>query len=231
MGYGTTLEKYAVAPPQPSVLVPTDALVISRMDRSDTTVLTQHCIRMGKLDEGVVVGAQQVPEVLRALGLSGGIEWVDDSVLASGMGGIIWYQKPCIRAMHWMLNSKSQSLRVRWPMLLFCMTYAGQFQVWAAPGSRRPNATTPLYHAPLGNIYQDATMCWGSVRVPAFRSDCRKQFEDAVYDTFFTKPNHDQAVRSGGDLFAVWKKAGLKGLMTAQFAPLNKTLGDVIRDF
>lgn len=230
MGYGTAV-KMDLRPAALPVITPCEALVISRVSTTSASILTQHRILDGALDEGRLVGAEQLPEVLRSLGLSGGIDWVDERVLASGMGGIAWYQPGAVRPMYWRLNSTSVTLRVKWPTLVFVMSYAGRFRVFATEDSKRPGPRTPLFHAPLGNIYQDGSMCWGNIPTPGFSARNRNAFESGVYDTYFTKPNHAAAVTNGAeDLFAVWKKAGLKGIKRQQLSPLRENLDSILNE-
>lgn len=234
MNYGTSIHVGSYGSPRPSApkVVPVKALVISSIEGTQRSVLTVHSIRGLKLSEGSVVDQTAVPEIVGSLGLLGGIGWCDDTILACGAAGVVWYRKAAVRPMNWNVNGQHITRRVRWPTLVFRMGFAGTFHVWAVAGDGRPAASAPLYHAPLANIYDNATMCWGTVPVPAFTMESIPAFEAAVFDTFFTKANHGRVLASEDrdDLQSAWKRAGTKGLSAKQMSPFGRTLEAILNE-
>ncbi|MOA32195.1 hypothetical protein D3C78_1533940 [compost metagenome] len=52
------------------------------------------------------------------------------------------------------------------PGLVFIATDGAKFRCFAFTGTDRPSAETPLYFAPLGNVYNDGSFCSGNVQLP-----------------------------------------------------------------
>lgn len=232
MRYGMSYSVCGSSDPQPRAprVLPERALVISQVEGTSRSILSVHNIRDMQLDGGRVVDHTAIPEIVGSLGLLGGLTWCDDSILACGASGVVWYRKACVRPMTWVLNGHRVTRRVRWPTLVFRMGFAGTFHVWATAESRRPTAATALYHAPLGNIFADARMCWGNVPVPAYTMAALPDFESAVYDTAFTHANHPGVLAGGGDLYQAWRKAGAKGLSKGQMSPFKRTLESIFNE-
>ena len=228
MSYGTEIFVGSVGDKVPVKATPESALVITTLRPDHRTLLSYHRIRDGRLDTGTIVGPLQKPGILKSLGLTGGMTWMDDRVLASGPAGTLWYRSAVIRPMHWKINSKSYVLKVKWPTLVFKMLYSGSFQVWALQGDGRPAPSSKLLHAPIGNIHADGDMCWGSVPTPSFTLESRPAFESAVYDTAFTHANHPDVIAGRGDLFHAWRKAGRAGLNPDQMVPTGARLDSVV---
>lgn len=57
-------------------------------------------------------------------------------------------------------------------------------QVWALQGEGRPKADTPLFHAPFFNLYGDARVCMGNVRI-LLPKDCRLMEFISLWEKYF----------------------------------------------
>ncbi|MDN3588229.1 PRTRC system protein B [Pedobacter aquatilis] len=58
-------------------------------------------------------------------------------------------------------------------------------QVWALQGEGRPQADTPLFHAPFFNLYGDARVCMGNVRILLPKDCCLIEFISLWEKYFF----------------------------------------------
>lgn len=79
-----------------------------------------------------------------------------------------------------------------------------RLSIFALKADQRPDGDTVLHHAPVLNMFADASLCWGSVKVPAWRGvDAIPAFEEAAFDSFGTHPNHGTELLFGGGLVAL----------------------------
>lgn len=59
-------------------------------------------------------------------------------------------------------------------------------QVFAIKTTKKPDAKSPLYHAPFFNIYEDGTVCMGTVNID-FEDDCYLEDFIEKWETYFWK--------------------------------------------
>lgn len=218
-------------------VTPTLGLIAHRLGR-DGLVWTAHGFANGVMQAGSPVNAQQRDELIEGMG--GGqhgesVTWVDDSIIATGSRTRIWWRAAMIRPMYFVGGSGTITYRVKWPALVFSVV-DGRFRVFAHAGQARPDQSTPLYHAPLGNFYSDGRMCFGSVRAPSLEREGAAAFEAAVYDTRFSHPNHAGWAKgrgidqSQGSLSRFWaRRDGGRGVTKANLSPANITVGELLR--
>lgn len=225
MSYRTAINlKQAGSTPESVRVEPESALVISRATGVAEPIISQHEIirSSGKhtIARGNVVTLASVMRMLEAQGLRQPMTWCDDTMLAIGNDGFAWHRPSRIAPMWWLVGTDQVSLRVRWPHLIFVVSRAHEFRVYAHAGSDRPKPTDTLYLPPLGNIYDDARLCWGSIKQPQATADARGEFEDAIYKSNFTHPNANVLSKAGAkglrgiagmsgdlpDLFTYWKR-------------------------
>jgi len=69
------------------------------------------------------------------------------------------------------------------PPLLWKASRTG-LQLWALQGEKRPQADTPLFHAPFFNFYRDARVCMGNVRI-AIPKDCSLMEFIRLWEKYF----------------------------------------------
>lgn len=63
-------------------------------------------------------------------------------------------------------EGNDHALDVVWPSLV-ALVVNRRLYLAAIEGDARPDATTPLFHAPLANVYSTCAVCTGSARKPA----------------------------------------------------------------
>lgn len=103
------------------------------------------------------------------------------------------------------LGKKSAS--VPHPALLF-MVVEGTWSVWALSESRRPTLSTPLFHAPYFNVYDDGRICVGSASIPDRLSPSTiPTWESAFFDSEFTHVNgQKKKIAHVNGEYAFWKE-------------------------
>lgn len=253
MSYQTEVQ-IPCAETQRSVHIKPDfAIVISRassgahqIDNRIAPIVTTHRIsaRDGNskplIGPGTVVSPATVKDIFADLGMQQPMSFHDDLVLATGSDGFMWHQPPRTAHMHWLVGSKPARFLVRWPHLLFSVTTTSGLRVYCIAPKGRPKPSDAVYRAPLGNIYDNATLCWGSIQQPERSITHRQQFEDAIYATNFTHANAAVLSRAANaatdpqhrqDLFAYWKSRSGKRPTPVPLSHLvttNLRIGDLL---
>ncbi|BFM45040.1 hypothetical protein CFS9_36810 [Flavobacterium sp. CFS9] len=99
-------------------------------------------------------------------------------------GAVLWYTKPQKRTLHFIESLGIADGRASLPAMIWQATRNG-LRVFAVVGNRRPTENTPLFHAPLLNIYEDGRVCMGSVSIRIKNSASLEEFTGAWEDYFF----------------------------------------------
>ena len=100
-----------------------------------------------------------------------------------------------------LLRIKKQEVMVPLPRLLL-FSNGEDLRVCAVRHRAKLEASTPVYHAPLLNVYDGGTICWGSVKKPRSASihDLdRKAWEVALIESVGTHVNHSHTLTLSGD--------------------------------
>lgn len=129
-------------------------------------------------------------------------EWIEPQVVAQSSAGMAWFVPGSRRVMHVRQHDGNRRQRqgyrpetLIWPSLVLVAT-PGRIAVCATKGKRRPRQDDRAYHAPLGNVYENGSVCLGSAQVPGrAAADDMEGFERAIFDTAFNHFNHDHAWR------------------------------------
>ena len=117
--------------------------------------------------------------------------WLPENLMMLNNKQMVWYVPAKKRPMYIKKKGKVISKVLMWPSLVFRFTSDRKLYVAAYAGSRRPSLDQPLYHAPLWNIYHDSHLCTGSATTTDVISvDAMTIWEDAIFETVFTHPNH-----------------------------------------
>jgi len=128
------------------------------------------------------------------------IEWQDPSILARGMGRMIWWTAPKHRAMFFKASSIANgtfdgNAICPNPGLVFMSTEDALY-VYAFRGAGAPTRETALAQAPFFNVWSQGKVCVGSARVP---SDEQKNdpsaWERFFFGSLFTHPNFGEKDR------------------------------------
>lgn len=168
------------------------------------TMVTAHAVATN--DEGVPIvgpGRPLTPEDEQALlDLLMGreqrepVEILPPSVLYRDRHATIWWLPPMVRPMHLRRHGEGlETITTRWPSLIALVRNRSLYLV-AVEGDQRPTASTPLFHAPLPNLYASTAVCTGSARLPlAMRISDLDGWESVIFDTAFTHTNHQETLR------------------------------------
>jgi len=112
-----------------------------------------------------------------------------ERVLGAGPDFLTWYAPAAKRKMHFLVAGKQDSPDVIWPGLIF-HAYKQTLFLVAYAGKDRPEASSPVFYAPLMNANDDTTLCRGSAVYPTYhRPGSIAAWEQAVFGTAFTHTN------------------------------------------
>lgn len=157
-----------------------------------------------------------------------GLAILPEGVLHAGEDHALWWVPGSIRPM--LLNvygTGRQELNVHWPHLVM-MAYNRRIFVAALADGTRPGPTTPLFHAPLGNIYASSETCLGDCKPPVnSTADSIEEWNAVIFDSAFSHSNHNQAMATG-DVMDYWKKKRRKPVPvpTKSLTPMRLTLAE-----
>ena len=134
------------------------------------------------------------------------------NVLSVGGNHIMWWSPPSRRTYFFNTRSNSENEGVSVgkrcgeafaPGLIFLVNDGGM-SLFAVKGKARPDATTPLFHAPFMNVYESGELCTGSMKKPnSTLADSIAEWEQSFWDAAFSHPNHAKAVNYKGGLHAL----------------------------
>lgn len=131
------------------------------------------------------------------------------NALAVGSELVMWWVPPAYRTFYFQSGDKDGiGQRVGkgfHPGLIFV---AGGHSMWvfAVKGHERPQQDTPLFHAPMMNIYDDGKLCTGSMPLPNESTAVSiAAWTEAFFASAFTHPNHPKALKYKGGLHAFWR--------------------------
>ena len=132
------------------------------------------------------------------------------NVLSVGLEHVVWWSPPGRRT-YFFNTSVADDGRVHvgqrsgmalTPGLVF-VAKRQQMMVFAVKGDERPDASTPLCHAPLMNVYESGKVCTGSMPLPdSTVAASIAKWEEAFWNSNFTHPNHTKPVNYKGGLHA-----------------------------
>lgn len=153
---------------------------------------------------GHAVTQQDVHELMQLLDdpdhNSQGLTLQPVNVLAQSPAALAWYRPPAVRRLWFKgASDKPVAIDAPWPGMVFRANKQGKLHVAALKTRSRPCANTPLFHAPLMNIYRSGLLCNGSATPPTHAGiDTIAAWEAMIDDSFFTHVNHDQTLTLAG---------------------------------
>lgn len=146
-----------------------------------------------------------------------------ECVLGHSSRHLSWYVKGEKRTM-WFIESlgvKNNRFEVQWPNLIFTVL-DNNLHVCTYAGSKRPNASTKLYHAPLMNIYDSTRVCRGNATTPeAMDLESIPDWESVIFDTRFSHINETLPLNTSED------KINGDAAYLEYFTHLSKTQGSI----
>lgn len=97
---------------------------------------------------------------------------------------VLWYTKATERQLYFVNDLEIPSGKAYVPPMLW---YASKSSlcVFALASSRRPSEKTPLYYAPFFNVYENGSVCMGTVTIDIKNSASVEEFTSAWEDYFF----------------------------------------------
>lgn len=111
-----------------------------------------------------------------------------------GKRKLVWYDKAGERVLHG-INKKP--VKAKLPAFVFILD-DDLLSIYATKtGSRRPDLKTPLFHAPLPNVYNDGKVCMGNVKKPGSTieiSDLLLSWGKAFWGSKFTDHLYDDKI-------------------------------------
>jgi len=141
--------------------------------------------------------------------------WRDPRVLASGMGRLLWWEPPQVRAMFFKksgMNPKTFDANgtAATPALVFMAHFEQRkLFVYAIKGTEAPMLQTTLYQAPFFNVWSQGLVCNGNALFPSEEQQANPDaWVAAFFGSLFTHPNFSQKDRlvRGVEPCAFWRK-------------------------
>lgn len=222
-------------------LKPTLAILFHH-DRDRLALVTAHRVLAGKkgaaLDAGRPLGADDEQQILALLdGKAADREmrgWVPSGLLAESGTAVLWFVPGAVRTLLMRDgDAGAVPITVQTPNLVFGLNRKQRLSVCAVANADRPGPDTPVYHAPLPNIYADGTVCYGSSTLPVKEGRAAIDEWNAMFFTnsAFTHANHPHwlAGQVGRDAAGWWrqhasKPAGKRAFPSKLLVPVGATL-------
>jgi PRTRC genetic system protein B len=108
-----------------------------------------------------------------------------------------WWLPAARRPMrHWAGSQRAElaTLDVWWPSLVARATCTS-FRLVALASSERPELATPVFHAPLPNVYASTELCRGEAALPAEEPlRAIPEWNRILFETAFTHVNHPRTL-------------------------------------
>lgn len=145
---------------------------------------------------------------------------------------MVWFTKAKEQELFFVENLNIPNGKAFLPPLLWVANQQS-LKIFALKSNTRPNENTPLFHAPFFNIYEDGSVCMGTVDVKIKHTASLEEFieswENYFFNSYFSHlmNEHDPLK---GNCVNVWKnlieskEAFAKDLLI----PKNKTLKNLL---
>ena len=155
------------------------------------------------------------------------------NIIPSQNGSVLWYTQSQERQMYFVKKLEIPNGKAKIPAMLW-FANKERLSVFALTSDKRPTEKTPLYYAPFFNVYEDGSVCMGTVNIHIKNSasveEFTKSWEDYFFNSYFShlldnyNPINENCVN-------LWKKL----IKTGETFPVgvlkknNKTLKNVLR--
>lgn len=202
----------------------TEALLLYRGD-GNAALATRHVVEDGQIGAGRCLTHEDLARLARELaGGSGGARTILPAhVLYADGARLLWWRPASRRPAFFNTGRKEFDGELRgksalYPALLF-MALPQALWIWALADDARPAAGTPLYRAPVLNVYASGHMCAGTAKLPLELTTDTAPWERAFFETTFTHSNLHGAelTRHPGGHDALWRR--LANPRTKRFDP------------
>ena len=168
----------------------------------------------------------KILKLLTAPRQRGALDLVPDGTLVAEDDHSMWWIPSHVRPMTLFHKGEYITREACWPTLVL-LAYNRSIHLAALPEPTRPDPATPLFHAPLGNVYaRNGEVCLGDC-APA--QTC--QFTDIpewnriIFESAFSHTNHPHAM-TGQDTMSFWarKRKKPRPVPVSALTPMNTTL-------
>ena len=186
--------------------------------------------------EGRPLSPEDEIEVLRLLrprAASDGFRVLPPGLLHHSGSETMWWLPPQRYPMTFSTGKAVTTRNVAWPNLVL-MASQQRLYVAAFKGDQRPTEDTPLFHAPLANVWASAEVCTGNATLP---DTCDVESIDAwtsvLRDSAFSHANHNDVIAGKGkqrrcDPMEWWRSTRAKQFPDSHLLPLRCSLRDFI---
>ena len=162
-----------------------------------------------RLGTGKPVTTSFVRALARELGNKIPLEVLPPQVVCRTEDVVAWWSPAGPRPMFFREGSELGRLDARvmeQPALLWAVSGRGLY-VRALRESNRPDADTPLFHAPYWNVYLDGHVCLGSMRRPEHTTmEVLREWEDGFFGSQFThEAGGGRRIDYKGGVVGLWK--------------------------
>ena len=235
-------------------IAPHTALILSQISNGgDVSMLVaQHKLYQAsgqlRMGSGEIIGPERIAQIVAMLDESAARhaseQFLPARVIAHGADMIAWHVPGKRRPMFFATDAEGPvSMQVSWPSLLF-LARGNRLWLAALDSDARPDADTPLYHAPLMNHDARNGLCFGNAERPARASlETMAIFETAVFKSNFSHCNggnhlryrhlnSDRQSACNSTHLAFYRsveKRRLKRVPARHLLPLNKTVADFLK--
>jgi PRTRC genetic system protein B len=149
----------------------------------------------------------------------------------------LWWEPSAVRPMHLRGIEQSQTILTRWPTLVL-LARDRQLFLAALPDDERPTGDTPLFHAPLPNVYASTMLCTGDATLPREAGIAAMVvWQSVLFDSAFTHANHHGNLKptrsaKSGDVQDYWagREADVTPFPFQRLMPLGQTLAQWYSD-
>lgn len=127
---------------------------------------------------------------------------------AQAEGFVVWYTPPMETELFFVPDLQLPTGKAHIPAMVWKAS-KNSLHVYALKGKSKPNANTPLYHAPYFNIYDSGNVCMGTVQITIDRftrlEDFISKWETYFFNSYFS---HTIGNHSGAkiDLVSLWRE-------------------------
>lgn len=156
------------------------------------------------------------------------LEFIPEGLLADNARFTLWFIPEARRPMHFHDLTGRSTSTVYWPNLVV-MARDNCIYLAAVKGSKRPTPNSPLYFAPLCNIWKNTEICQGDAKSPRRHGiDHISTAEAVIFDSAFSHANNRECIAQGKkfiDPMKYWKSPQAQSKFPASaLVPTGHTL-------
>lgn len=156
------------------------------------------------------------------------LEFIPEGLLADNARFTLWFIPEARRPMHFHDTNGRSTKMVTWPNLVV-MAKDNRIYLAAVKSNKRPTPTSPLFFAPLCNIWDNTELCQGDAKSPRRHGISEiPHAESVIFDSAFSHANNRQCIAQGKkfiDPMLYWQSAQAQSKFPASaLVPTGHTL-------